>query len=414
MAFWKTTWWSHRERKIWRCQEKIWGTRYSCMAKFTLFRGVSRRRVHRFSAEEVCTSSDVSRGARGRLAPWRRPYLHQGRPPRCRSPRQWPSGDLSSDRMEKGTSCTSGLGKLGRRDVLDDLQQATVVPWSFEALYWLFIRLCGRPVEVCGHLELRTTSTDGVVSRTENIRYLVVNAPSAYDILLGRPTLNRLRAVVSTRHMKIKFPNLGGKVITIKSDKKEAKRCYENSLKTKRGVFMVTTKWRRGHPCRDRPRKDRLAETTRTSRRSPEEEDWRQDVQAWKIARPSSTRPDCRGQSTTSECLRIVRLGHARHRLRLPVSPPHHGPQCQACPLEKKEVQRREATCHKRRGEEVAEHRPYKGDPVPWVVGKRGLGEEGQREVEDVCLLHGPQQSLPEGLIPSIKHRRLGGQCLGL
>jgi len=97
-------------------------------------------------------------------------------------------------------------------------------------------------VEVCGHLELRTTSTDGVVSRTENIRYLVVNAPSAYDILLGRPTLNRLRAVVSTRHMKIKFPNLGGKVITIKSDKKEAKRCYENSLKTKRGVFMVTTK----------------------------------------------------------------------------------------------------------------------------------------------------------------------------
>ena len=30
-------------------------------------------------------------------------------------------------------------------------------------------------------------------------------------------------------------------MITIKSDQKEAKRCYENSLKTKRGVFMVTT-----------------------------------------------------------------------------------------------------------------------------------------------------------------------------
>ena len=39
----------------------------------------------------------------------------------------------------------------------------------------------------------------------------------------------------------MKLPDLGGKVIIIKSDQKEAERCYENSLKTKRGVFMVTT-----------------------------------------------------------------------------------------------------------------------------------------------------------------------------
>jgi len=42
--------------------------------------------------------------------------------------------------------------------------------------------------------------------------------------------------------MKMKLPDLGGKVITIKSDQKEVKRCYENNLKTKRGVFMVTTR----------------------------------------------------------------------------------------------------------------------------------------------------------------------------
>ena len=66
------------------------------------------------------------------------------------------------------------------------------------------------------------------------------NAPSAYNILLGRPALNRLRAIASTRHMKMKLPDLSGKVITIKSDQQEAKRCSENSLKTKRGVFMVT------------------------------------------------------------------------------------------------------------------------------------------------------------------------------
>jgi len=97
----------------------------------------------------------------------------------------------------------------------------------------------GDQVEVRGYLELRTTFTDGTTSRTESIRYLVVNANSAYNILLGRPTLNRLRAVASTRHMKMKLPDLSGKVIVIKSDQEEAQKCYEYSLKTKRGVFMV-------------------------------------------------------------------------------------------------------------------------------------------------------------------------------
>ncbi|XP_068475034.1 uncharacterized protein [Phaseolus vulgaris] len=94
-------------------------------------------------------------------------------------------------------------------------------------------------VEVRGYLELRTTFTDGEASRTESIRYLVVNAHSAYNILLGRPALNRLNAVSSTRHMKMKLPNLSGKVIVIKSDQEEARKCYENSLKSRKSVFMV-------------------------------------------------------------------------------------------------------------------------------------------------------------------------------
>jgi len=39
----------------------------------------------------------------------------------------------------------------------------------------------------------------------------------------------------------MKLPSLEGTVMTIKSDQNEAKKCYENSLKRKRGVFVVTT-----------------------------------------------------------------------------------------------------------------------------------------------------------------------------
>jgi len=99
----------------------------------------------------------------------------------------------------------------------------------------------GDLVEVRGHIELRINFTDDTTTRSSNIRYLVVNAPSAYNILLGRPALNKVRAIASMRHMKMKLPSLEGTVITIKSNQKEAKKCYENRLKTKRGVFAVTT-----------------------------------------------------------------------------------------------------------------------------------------------------------------------------
>jgi len=85
------------------------------------------------------------------------------------------------------------------------------------------------------------TFTDGTTSCTANIRYLVVNAPSTYNILWCILDLNMIEVMVSTRHMKMKLPSLEGTVITIKSDQKEAKKCYENSLKMKRGVFAVTT-----------------------------------------------------------------------------------------------------------------------------------------------------------------------------
>ena len=99
----------------------------------------------------------------------------------------------------------------------------------------------GDQVEVQGHAELKTTFTDRTTSRTVNIRYLVVNAPSAYNMLLGRPALNMIGAVASSRHMKMKLPSLEGTMITIKFDQKKAKRCYENNLKPKRGVYAVTT-----------------------------------------------------------------------------------------------------------------------------------------------------------------------------
>ncbi|KAL0361192.1 UNVERIFIED_CONTAM: hypothetical protein Sradi_3803700 [Sesamum radiatum] len=50
----------------------------------------------------------------------------------------------------------------------------------------------------------------GTARKTYLLKFLVVDVPSAYNVILGRPTLNTFQAVISTYHMKIKFPTPGG------------------------------------------------------------------------------------------------------------------------------------------------------------------------------------------------------------
>ncbi|RZR97828.1 hypothetical protein BHM03_00027083, partial [Ensete ventricosum] len=47
-------------------------------------------------------------------------------------------------------------------------------------------------------------------SKTLLVSFIVVALPSAYNAIIGRPTLNKLRAVVSTYHRVMKFPTRAG------------------------------------------------------------------------------------------------------------------------------------------------------------------------------------------------------------
>jgi len=95
-------------------------------------------------------------------------------------------------------------------------------------------------VEIREYVELRTSFSDNIGTKTITIRYIVVNAFSAYNLLLGRPFLNRLGAIVSTVHMEMKLPSLEGEVIIIKCDQKTTQKCYESSLKNKKGTYAIT------------------------------------------------------------------------------------------------------------------------------------------------------------------------------
>ena len=64
---------------------------------------------------------------------------------------------------------------------------------------------------------------------TKKIDFLIVDCPSTYNIILGRPALNRLRAVTSTYYLKVKFLTAYG-VGKIKGDQVLARECYQAAL----------------------------------------------------------------------------------------------------------------------------------------------------------------------------------------
>uniref|UniRef100_A0A2N9IF11 Integrase catalytic domain-containing protein n=1 Tax=Fagus sylvatica TaxID=28930 RepID=A0A2N9IF11_FAGSY len=66
---------------------------------------------------------------------------------------------------------------------------------------------------------------------TKKVDFLVVDCPSAYNVIIGRPTLNRLRAVTSTYHLLVRFPTENG-IGEMRGDQAMARECYLTSTST--------------------------------------------------------------------------------------------------------------------------------------------------------------------------------------
>ena len=68
----------------------------------------------------------------------------------------------------------------------------------------------GEKVLPLGSIQLVLTLGDPLCQATTIVKFLIVDAPSAYNVLLGRPSLNSIKAIPSAYHMVIKFPTING------------------------------------------------------------------------------------------------------------------------------------------------------------------------------------------------------------
>ncbi|XP_058076315.1 uncharacterized protein LOC131224885 [Magnolia sinica] len=88
-----------------------------------------------------------------------------------------------------------------------------------------------------GVISLPLTTGNSPHQATVMVDFLIVNQPSVYNAILGRPSLCLLQAVVSMYHLSMKFSTESG-VGVVKGDQQDSRRCYATVVKA---LTEVTT-----------------------------------------------------------------------------------------------------------------------------------------------------------------------------
>lgn len=83
--------------------------------------------------------------------------------------------------------------------------------------------------------------------KTQIVSFVVIEAPSSYNIILGRPDMTVFMVVASTLHQKINFL-VGDAVEEIRGDHKIARKCYVEEVRVEQKVARTES------PCSSKPR----------------------------------------------------------------------------------------------------------------------------------------------------------------
>ncbi|KAJ4820696.1 Pol-polyprotein [Rhynchospora pubera] len=87
----------------------------------------------------------------------------------------------------------------------------------------------GDKLKPLGTIDLDVLFGDAPQTVISNVRFIVVDAPSAYNVILGRTSLNSIGTVASTPHLMIKFPTPQG-VGIVRGEQQVAKECYRITM----------------------------------------------------------------------------------------------------------------------------------------------------------------------------------------
>ena len=130
-------------------------------------------------------------------------------PPQKQNPRrdnERPKPPIGDIRMIVGGTTTTGSSKKAHKTYLRIVQNVQLTSYV--------LKIARRESPIIEFSE-----------DTKDVTFLVVDCLSAYNAILGRPTLNLWKAVTSTYHLMIKFPTDYG-VGELQGNQVAARKCY--------------------------------------------------------------------------------------------------------------------------------------------------------------------------------------------
>ncbi|GAU10283.1 hypothetical protein TSUD_418870, partial [Trifolium subterraneum] len=131
--------------------------------------------------------------------------------------------------VDQGSSCDIMYSRLFK--VLQ-LTEENLVPYVGSDLQGFN----GSTTKPWGYVNLIVTFGENKAMKSVKVKFLVVDCPSLYNCIIGRPTLAELFAVSSTIHLKLKYYTKDGQVATINGDIEAARRCFEAASKNLNSV----------------------------------------------------------------------------------------------------------------------------------------------------------------------------------
>ncbi|GAU40178.1 hypothetical protein TSUD_292830 [Trifolium subterraneum] len=137
--------------------------------------------------------------------------------------------------VDQGSSCD--IMYLGLFKVLQ-LTEENLVPYVGSDLQGFN----GSTTKPWGYVDLIVTFGENKAMKSVKVKFLVVDCPSLYNCIIGRPTLAELFAVSSTIHLKLKYYTKDGQVATINGDIEAARRCFESASKNLNSVVTPKKK----------------------------------------------------------------------------------------------------------------------------------------------------------------------------
>ncbi|XP_073132805.1 uncharacterized protein [Henckelia pumila] len=112
----------------------------------------------------------------------------------------------------------------------ETINQMDLGEYKVEPVVTSLFGFTGHAIRPTGLINLPLTLGKDRTSKTRIGSFIIVDAPSAYNAILGRPAMTIFMAVASALYQKLKFP-VGNEIGEVQGDQKISRKCYVEEVR---------------------------------------------------------------------------------------------------------------------------------------------------------------------------------------